>query len=569
VKLLSRLPKTPKRHFVPQNLDATNLSQLIPIYKELLARPLPTIASVEKWLQDIRELAVVLQESESLIYIRKSVNTRDRKAQAAYMHLIQKVDPGLAPYKDKLNQKLISHPLRAKFPKRWKLMLKSRQNAVDLFRQKNVPLEQKVEETALRYSQIMGRLEVQFEGRKQTVVQMGVYLERPDRSLRQRAWETIAQRRYEEKSRIDQIYDQLIRLRTQIAKNARFRNFRDYCHQKYDRFDYTPQDCFRFHEAVEEVVVPAVKQLRERRARDMGLDALRPWDLAVDPLNRPPLNPFRKGSELAQRTRKLFQQLDPELAQQYRLMQKYEVFDLDNRPGKEPGGYQTTLSERQLPFIFMNAVGRDSDVRTFLHEAGHAFHMLATREEPILDYRHAPIEFCEVASMGMELLANKHMKVFYPQSEDYDRSTHALLEGTLDILPWVATIDAFQHWIYTHPNHTRSERVAYWMKLRKRFGDGVDWSGYRKFEEVLWHRQLHLFGSPFYYIEYGIAQLGALMVWYRSLQNRATALNAYKRALRFGGSVGLKELFRAAGGKLDFRRGMMKPLVQAVMERLS
>lgn len=260
--------------------------------------------------------------------------------------------------------------------------------------------------------------------------------------------------------------------------------------------------------------------------------------------------------------------MDPEWGRQFQMMMDYGVLDLDNRPGKEPGGYQCTLDERQLPFIFMNAVGRDTDVRTLLHEGGHAFHMLATRKEPVLDYRHAPMEFCEVASMSMELLANRHGAVFYPKASDMERSTRNLLEGTLEVLPWVATIDAFQQWVYTHSKHGRAERRAEWMCLRRRFSDGTDWSGYEKYEEVLWHRQPHLFERPFYYIEYGIAQMGALMVWRRSLQNLSSALGYYKRALKLGGSVGLRELFRVTGGKLDFRPSAVRPLVEAVMEHL-
>ncbi len=541
---------------------------MVRIHEDLLARPLPTVSSAKQWLEDLRELSVVFGEYDSLAYIRKSVNVRDRKAQATWLHLIQKIQPGLAPYKDKLNQKLLSHPLRRRFPKRWNLMLKSRRNAVDLFRKKNIPLERTIEETALKYARLMGGLEVVFEGKRQTLTRMGTYQERPDRSLRQQAWEAVAERRYRERDRIETIYDRLVRLRTQVARNAGFRNFRDYCHRKYDRFDYAPRDCFTFHDSVEEVVMPAMRRLRERRARGMGLTSLKPWDLVVDPLGRPPLAPFKNGAGLARSARHVFARVDRGLGNQFQKLIHYGVLDLENRTGKEPGGYQCTLFERRLPFIFMNAVGRDTDVRTLLHEGGHAFHTLAARDEPILDYRHAPTEFCEVASMSMELLGNQFMGTFYSEPSDLERSRCVQLEGTLEILPWVATIDAFQHWVYTHPHHNRDDRRAAWMKLKRRFGDGADWSGHQRFEEVLWHRQLHLFHHPFYYIEYGVAQIGALMVWHRSLQDRSAALTSYKKALKLGGSVGLKELFRTAGGRLDFSIRSMKPLVEAVMEHL-
>jgi len=567
-QLFARLPAPSARRYAPKQLDCANLNQLKKLYEELLNRPLSAVSSVASWLGDLRELSVVFNEYDAMAYIRKSVDTRDKKAQAAYLHLVQKIHPALAPDRDKLNKKLLEHPLRRKFPKRWSLMLRSRQNAVRLFREKNILLERQIDETVLQYSQLMGGLEVVFEKKKQTLTQMGVYLERTDRDLRHRAWESAVRRRFLTRERVDTIYDRLVQLRTRVARNAGFKNFRDFCHRRYDRFDYTPRECFMFHNSVEEVVMPAIRRLRERRAREMELEVLKPWDLAVDPIGRPPLKPFQNGNELARLSSRVFGRMDRQLGRQFRMLINCGVLDLDNRPGKEPGGYQHTLPERQLPFIFMNAVGRDTDVRTLLHEGGHAFHMLAAKDEPILDYRHAPAEFCEVASMSMELLANRHAEIFYRKPDDRKRSTRVLLEGTLDILPWVATIDAFQHWVYTHPGHSRAERRVAWMRLRKQFGDGTDWSGYRPYEEVLWHHQLHLFGVPFYYIEYGIAQLGALMVWHRSLKNTAAALRSYKQALQLGGSVGLKSLFRAVGGRLDFSVRNMKPLVEAVMTHL-
>jgi oligoendopeptidase F len=566
--LFSKLPKLPRRTFVPHHFDCSNLKQVLALYQNLLDRDLPTLSSVEQWLYDVQEISMVLGEYDSIAYVRKSVNTRDKKAQAAYLHLVQKIHPGIAPCLDKINKKLLAHPLRKRFPKRWALMMKFRQNEVDLFREKNIPLDQKIEETALEYSRLMGGLEVMFEGKRQTLVQMSVYLDKPDRELRQRAWGTLNKRRFEEKGKIDSIFDRLIQLRTRVAKNAGYKNFRDFCHQKHQRFDYKPADCFKFHDAVEKVVLPAVVKIRERRRQEMNLAKLKPWDLAADPESRLPLKPFRNGTDLAKGCAKVFAKLDRQLGSQFSTMIAYDLLDLDNRPGKEPGGYQTTLTERHLPFIFMNAVGRDDDLRVLLHEAGHAFHTFATHDEPILDYRHAPIEFCEVASMSMELLGNRHLQPIYPKKEDFERSRRLLFEGTIQILPWVATIDAFQHWIYTHPDHSRSERVKAWMNLRKRFSDGTDWSGYHQFEEVLWHRQSHLFSNPFYYIEYGMAQLGALMVWHRSLTNPAEALASYKRALKLGGSVGLPELFKAAGGSFKFESNTMRPLVSAVLKTL-
>lgn len=563
-----KLPSRPRRKFLPAKFDPADARALVARFRELDRRPLPDLPSVMRWFDETQELAVVMGEHDALCHIRKSVNTRDARARKAYLHLIQKVHPATAPWWDRLGRRLLGHPLRARFSKRWGLMLRKKQVAVDLFRKENIPLDRKIEETADGYARLMAGLQVEFDGRKQTLSQMGVYLERPDRELREKAWRIAAERRLREAGKIEATFDVLLELRHRVARNAGFRSYRDYAHRKFCRFDYTPDDCFRFHEAVEKGVVPAVRAIRARRAREMGVGQMRPWDVAADSKGRPALQPFKDGSELALRVARVFARLDPTLAGQFRLLMRRGLLDLDNRPFKEPGGYQCTLDESRVPFIFMNAVGRDTDVRTLLHEAGHAFHMLAARDEEVLDYRQAPMEFCEVASMSMELLANRHAGVIYPKRDDLERSTRALLGGAIEILPWIATIDAFQHWLYTHPGHSRGARRAAWLKIRGRFNDGCDWSGLERFQAALWHRQLHLFHMPFYYIEYGIAQLGALGLWRKALANPQAALAAYQRALALGGTVGLKALFRAAGLELDFRPAAMRRIVAAVMARV-
>ena len=404
---------------------------------------------------------------------------------------------------------------------------------------------------------------MRFKGEEKTLPQMARYLEEPDRAIRQEAWELVSKRRLEEKNRFDEIFDQLIRIRGQIAQNAGFKDYRDYAFRRLGRFDYGPADCQRFHEAVEAEVMPRVRALQQDRREQLSLPALRPWDLAVDPFNRAPLRPFEEISQMVSRTQSVFDRLDGELAEGFRRMQQLGLLDLANRKGKAPGGYQSTLAEARAPFIFMNAVGIQRDVDTILHEAGHAFHALAAREEDLYAYRGAPIEFCEVASMSMELLAHSELERFYaPADANRARTTH--LEGIINILPWIATVDAFQHWIYTHPGHTRADRAAAWTQLMQRFGGDVDWTGYEEARENLWHRQLHIFIHAFYYIEYGIAQLGALQIWANSKANKADALAAYKRGLALGGSRPLPELFAAAGCKFDFSRGTIAPLMELV-----
>jgi oligoendopeptidase F len=378
----------------------------------------------------------------------------------------------------------------------------------------------------------------------------------------------VAKRRLAERENFESIFDGMLKLREQIARNAGFDNYRDYAFKARGRFDYTPEDCFAFHEAIEKEVMPLLRDLQSVRRQQLKLTSLRPWDLAVDPLNRPPLKPFERVEEMVTRTQNIFDRLEGGLGRGFRAMQEQRLLDLANRKGKAPGGYQSTLAEARLPFIFMNAVGLQRDVETMLHEAGHAFHALATRDEPLYAYRGAPIEFCEVASMSMELLGNEFLEEFY-SSADANRARRAHLEGIVGIFPWIATVDAFQHWIYTHPNHTRAERSAAWLALMDRFGGDVDWAGLEDVRANLWHRQLHIFLHPFYYVEYGIAQLGALQVWANSKRDKQQALTSYQRALALGNSRPLPELFAAAGCKFSFNRKTVQPLVQLVKDELA
>jgi oligoendopeptidase F len=300
----------------------------------------------------------------------------------------------------------------------------------------------------------------------------------------------------------------------------------------------------------------------------LKVDTLRPWDLNVDLLNRAPLAPFSTTTEFVQGVRRIFDRVHPSFGEQFQFMADHELLDLENRKGKAPGGYQSSLEERRLPFIFMNAVGRDQDLRTLVHEGGHAFHALAAREEPLVDYRHAPIEFCEVASMGMELLALPHLGEFYKDPGEYKRACHARLEDLLLLFPAIASGDAFQHWVYTHPEHTHEQRAGAWVDIADRFNAGVDWSGYEEQRAYHWQAILHFFAVPFYYIEYGIAQLGALQVWLRSRTNYREAVERYWQALTFGGSRPLPELFAAAGARFQFDQEILQPLMDAVEEEL-
>ena len=567
----SNLPTHAPRRFVPAHIDLGNWSQIAPLFDQLDARApqCRTVAELEQWILDQGELAAALDQEGSQRYIAMTCHTDSPEAEQAYLQFVEQIEPELKPRQFKLAQLYLAHPLRSQLaPHRYEVFDRDTTLRVELFREENIPLETEESKLAQQFQKLSGSLTVTFSGEEKTLVQMGRYLEEPDRALREEAWRLVAQRRLQEADKFEDNFEALLVLREQIARNAGFPNYRAYAFRAKGRFDYTPEDCLKFHAAVETEIMPVVRLLQAERKRQLGVASLRPWDAAVDPLNRPPLRPFTEVEEMVERTQRVFDHLDAELAGGFRTMRDLKLLDLANRKGKAPGGYQATLAEARLPFIFMNSVGLQRDVETMLHEAGHAFHTLAAKGEDLYSYRSAPIEFCEVASMAMELLGNQHLEEFYSTTEaNRARKTH--LEGIINFFPWMATVDAFQHWIYTHPGHTRAERKAAWIELMDRFGGDVDWSGHEAARAHHWHRQLHIFIHPFYYVEYGIAQLGALQVWANSHRNAAQALRDYQAGLALGGSRPLPELFAAAGCRFDFSAETVRPLVSLVRSELA
>jgi oligoendopeptidase F len=566
-----KLPAFAPRQFIPGQANLGEWSQLSPLFDRLeaAAPQCQSAAELERWLFDWSELSAALDEESSRRYIAMTCHTDSADAKQAYLDFVEHVEPQLKPRQFKLSEIFLAHPIRGQLPQpRYAVFDRDTKVHVELFRPENVPLETEETKLGQQYQELSGSLTVKFRGEEKTLPQMAKFLEEPERSLRQEAWELVAGRRLQEAVKFDDIFDPMVALREKIAAHAGFPNYLEYAFRARGRFDYTPADCREFHAAVETEIMPVLRQLQETRRQQLNLASLRPWDGEVDPFNRPPLKPFTDVAQLVGRTQNIFNRLDRGLADGFQTMQQLRLLDLDNRKGKAPGGYQSTLSEARLPFIFMNAVGVQRDVETMLHEAGHAFHALATRPEPIYPYRHAPIEFCEVASMSMELLGNEYLEEFFT-TPDANRARRTHLEGIIKFFPWMATIDAFQHWVYTHPGHSREERSAAWLALMDRFGGTIDWSGHEKARAHLWHRQLHIFLHPFYYVEYGIAQLGALQLWANSKRDQAGALQAYQRALALGGSRPLPELFQAAGCRLEFTAQTIRPLVELVQAELA
>jgi oligoendopeptidase F len=558
------------RHFLPETLDLTDTAQLAPVFDKLTAKleAAASVADLEAWLRDHSEVTAALAESASLTYIHMTCQTDDEAKEKAYLHIVEVVDPWLKPRQFALMQKLVASPYFKKLPALYDVFKRSVETQVKIYREENVARETAVAKLTQQYQKISGSMTVQFDGQEQTLTRMSRIQEEPDRPRREAAWTTVTARRLQDVDKLEEIFDQLLVLRNEIAHAAGFTDFRAYTFANYERFDYTPEDCLRFHDAVEHHIVPLARELQEERRRKLGLEKLRPWDLAVDPDQNPPLHPFTDSAELLEKCHQIFTALDPRLGEYYHVLRAQELVDLDNRKGKAPGGYQSTLSEARVPFIFMNAVGAHRDVEVMLHEAGHAFHALASRELPLHAYRSAPIEFCEVASMGMELLAAPHLRAFYNDA-DAKRAQRDHLEGIIKFFPWMATVDAFQHWIYTHPGHSRGERTKFWLSLMDRFGGTEDWSGFEPARAHVWHRQLHIFEIPFYYVEYGIAQLGALQLWQASRRDLPATLDHYLQGLGLGGSRPLPELFETSGLKFDFTDQTIAPLMGNVKDALA
>ncbi len=556
------LPRDYPNRFLAASARPADWSSIERYFVELQGRSIASAVDIERWLDDYSELFSAISEEGTVRYIRMTERTTSDEYREAYLSFVGRVEPKVKLAQFKLNRKYIGSEYRKSLPKkRYSMLDLKMENSVKLFREENVSLETDDRGLAQRYQGIMGSMTVNFDGRERTLPEMQTYLEEPDRTVRKDAW-TLTQRRVlRDREQLDDIYDRMVALRQKAAENAGFKNFRDYSFLKRERFDYGPQDCFLFHDAVEQHIVPLLRDVYEKRKEGLNLDVLQPWDVLADPMGRPPLRPFKTTGELVGGCQDVFERVSPELRRNFDRMVELGLLDLESRPGKAPGGYNTELSQLRLPFIFTNAVGRDDDLRTLLHESGHAFHIFEMRDQD-LHYlcrgENVPTEFAEVASMSMELMAGEHLEGTFYDSESAARSKYDHFRMIAWLLGWIATIDAFQHWVYTNPGHTREERNEAWVRTYERFSAGESWEGVEEERRTHWHRQLHLFELPFYYIEYGIAQLGALGMWmrYRSDPNEAVA--AYRRALALGGSRPLPELFEAAGLPWDFGPGIVQ-----------
>jgi oligoendopeptidase F len=560
------------RKFLPASLVISSWDDLKPYYQELTQRPVSGVEAFRTLLQHTSELESVVSEDLAWRYIRMTCDTSNKDAETAYLDFVQHIQPHIAPAEDALNKKIISCPETAALEaedEAYRIYFRSLRNAVELFREANVPIQAELQTLAQQYASIQGALSIQWEGKEYTMEQAAIFLQDPNRTIREEVWTLMHERRMQDAQRLDDLFTEMVQKRHQLALNAGFRNYRDYMFRALGRFDYTPEDCFQFHEAIATVVVPMLRKQYQHRMQLLDVGELRPWDLAVDPEQKPALKPFRDGAELLERSIRCLSLTDPFFGECLEEMKHLGLLDLESRKGKAPGGYNYPLAERNVPFIFMNASGKMRDVETLVHEAGHAVHSFLSSSLSLNAFKHTPSEVAELASMSMELLTMDQWSVFFDQESDHTRAKREQLEGIIQTLPWIAIVDKFQHWVYEHPNHSIEALKEAWVRINREFGTGlVDYAG---FEDALawgWHRQLHIFEVPFYYIEYGMAQLGAIGVWKRFMEDRATGIGAYKAALKLGYTRSIPEIFQTGGIQFGFGEAYVKSLFQFVDQEI-
>ena len=560
-----------ERHFVPADFKVTTWETLEPFFVELTNRPLPTKEALEHWLKDISELEAVVSEDACWRQIRMTCDTTDPALEEAFTYFCMEIQPKLQPYSDKLNRKLIDCPFTTALDQqKYFTYLRSVKKSIDLFREANIPIQAELSVMQQQYGAIAGKMTVEVNGQEYTLQQAAKFLESHDRELRETVYRKIQDRRLQDKDAMHTLYSGLIAKRHQVALNAGFANYRDYKFVELGRFDYTKEDCFQFHEAVKLHVLPLIEKIYERKKQKLGLDTLRPWDTEAEPYGVMPLKPFADGKDLYEKSVACFEALNPFFANCLRKMNEMQHFDLESRKGKAPGGYNCPLAESGAPFIFMNAAGQMSDVTTMVHEGGHAVHSFLAHHLELSAFKEYPMEIAEVASMSMELFTMDHWQAFFDKEEDLVRAKEHQLERTITIFPWIAIIDKFQHWVYENPTHTVEERTAKWMEILEEFSaKSIDYTGLDHFRQIGWQRQLHLFEVPFYYIEYGIAQLGAIGLWMQYQQNPQQALQHYIHALSLGGTRTLPELYAAAGLKFDLSPAHIKTLMEFTTKQMA
>jgi oligoendopeptidase F len=562
----------PERTFLPTDFQVTSWQVLEPFFNNLLQRPIDSLTALKQWFRDRSELEAVISEDLGWRYIRMTCYTDNKAYASQYEDFVVNIQPQIAPVSDQLNKKAAASAFLSQLESvvGYDIMIRNLRKEIEIFREENIPLYTEITTEQQKYAQVSGAMTVEVEGKEMTLQQASVLLMSTDRKKREDVYRKISSRRLQDKDQLDQLFTKLISLRHRVAVNADFQNFRDYMFKALGRFDYTPQDCFDFHQSIASEVVPILDQLAKERKAKLNVDLLRPWDKAVDPEGRDALKAFYNGNDLTEKTITCFQRLDPYLGQCLAVMKEMGHLDLESRKGKAPGGYNYPLAEIGVPFIFMNATSTLRDMVTIMHEGGHAVHNFLTRDLELNDFKSTPSEVAELASMSMELISMDHWDIFFTNTEELKRAKREHLEDIIETLPWVATIDKFQHWLYENPAHTEAQRKQKWNEVFDQFSDTqTDWQGLPDAKDFLWQKQLHLYEVPFYYIEYGMAQLGAIAVWRNYRENKTKGLQGYMNALKLGYLKSIPEIYKAAGIRFDFSRPYIHELMDFVRKELA
>ena len=564
------------RHFLPKEFIITDWNGLLPYFINLDERVIPSIAALEQWLKDASELEAVISEEACWRQIKMTCDTENKELVSSFTFFMMEIQPEIQSWSDRLNKKLLACPFTKELnPKKYFTYLRNVKKNVEIFREANIQIQAELNVMQQQFGVISGKMTVQVKGQEYTLQQATKFLEDPDRNLREEVYRKINDRRLQDKKELNDLFAVLIQKRNQLALNAGFETYTNFRFIELGRFDYTREDCFQFHDAVKLHVMPLVNQLYAAKKKKLGLDTLRPWDIEAEPAGIQPLRPFKTGDELTQKTISCFDELSTGangksfFGDCLRKMKTMGHLDLESRKGKAPGGYNCPLAESGAPFIFMNAAGQLDDVTTMVHEGGHAVHSFLAHHLELNGFKEYPMEIAEVASMAMELFSMDKWHVFFDNNEELTRAKEQQLERVITIFPWIATIDKFQHWIYSNPEQTEEERNNKWFEILEEFSSPViNFSGLDEYRRYAWQRQLHLYEVPFYYIEYGIAQLGAIGLWQQYKQDPEKAMNNYVNALALGGTQTLPELFKAAGLQLDLSPSHISKLMLFVKSEL-
>ncbi len=553
--------------FLPANLEITSWDTVAPYYKNLAERDINSVTELEQWLADRSALEAFLEEDMGWRYIKTNCNTEDKALAESFQFYITEIQPRVAPFDDKLNQKLIASPYLEQLDAfKYEVLVRGVKKQLEIFREENIPLYTEIEQAQHEYGVITGSMTIEIDGKEYTMPQAANFFKDTDRSKREDAYVRIKTRRLQDREVLNELFNKLIALRHKVALNAGYGNYRDYMFDAMGRFDYTVGDCRHFHQSVKEYIKPVCDAIDESRKQALDYDTLKPWDMDADTEGKAPLKPSDTTAELLDKAIDCFNTIDPFFGECLQTMKGMGNLDLESRKGKAPGGFNYPLYQSNVPFIFMNSANSMRDLVTIVHEGGHAIHSFLSKDLELVDFKSTPSEIAEIASMAMELISMEHWDNIFPNPDDFKRAKKYQLEKAISALPWIAQIDKYQHWIYENPTHTNDQRDAYWLSLCAEFGSSViDWTGNEDGLANQWQKQLHLYEVPFYYIEYGIAQLGAIAIWRNYKANPAKTLGQYKAALTMGYTRPLPELYEAAGIRFDFSPAYVKELGDFVM----